>query len=83
MKLYNDPDRYHFDIVMCECNEDMEIEFKDFKEHLKTEHNIPDPNGTQEMALHMDGRGFAISVYNIKVDGGPTATRVVKSTWGN
>jgi predicted metal-dependent enzyme (double-stranded beta helix superfamily) len=45
-------------------------------------YEIPDPQGTQKMAMHMDGRGYAISVYNIVVNGGPSATRIVKSTWG-
>jgi hypothetical protein len=74
-------DRDNFDVVICQCDEEKEIEYKDFKEHLKTVHNIPNPKGTGEMRLHADGPGNCFSIYDLKVEGGITATRFVKSTW--
>lgn len=60
-----------FDRWKClECADEPEFESNDFVKHLQDVHEIkPGTSGTQQMRMHMDGKDWYQSNYEVVIDG--------------
>jgi len=59
---------YHY-FVCRECNEDVEIDPKDFPAHLKDTHGITDKEGKRSLLMHINQRPRHASSYEWEIGG--------------